>query len=321
MKTQNNKLKDIFNFFSEKKLPNQDFNAASNYWSEEIANFKYIYSEYIPIIHENIIDHAYHITGDHSYKYRKHHKIDKRLKKKFEYFIKKFGDKYFISENLKKGDYGYNDGNYIFNIDTVKYFEIICFLKNYTNLFDELKKRKRLTEIGSGYGGFIKYLNCMNSSYNFQIIDLPEVMIFSLMYLSKFFDLSVKEIAIQSHSEKKLNYLSAHDYHDFKLNDICINVCSFQEMSKEQIENYIKKIKDDCLIFYSFNKEYNTNNNSIGNLKKFFYDKFDNSWEIKDFKFAFDQKGQIKRKIRKLIFNDSNLDYFHFYAQKKNINS
>ena len=60
----------VLPFFKE--LVFDSNNSISNYWSEEINGFEYIF-EASPSIINNLRHHCHHITGELPYEYRDHH--------------------------------------------------------------------------------------------------------------------------------------------------------------------------------------------------------------------------------------------------------
>tara|TARA_A100001015_G_C15026876_1_gene730997 strand:- start:1492 stop:2451 length:960 start_codon:yes stop_codon:yes gene_type:complete len=295
----------------------------SMYWSEELKDFNYIYNFDSERIFEQIRRHCYHLTGELAYQYKDHHKNSKN-KRLIEIYEKlrsiDLNSSVFVGEKKNfLGSFGLNLDNLeddLVNIDILKYYESNIFLKNNTNFYEDINKFDRVIDIGGGWGGYLYTIKRLSKDTKISIIDLPYVLPFSTYYLINYFqtDYSLGKI-----NDSALSFFSYLDYPEniFK-NSALVNTSSFQEMTRSSIKEYIKKfIKNDGRSFYSFNKEFNTNNIELGNLKNLFLNCFKNTeYQI----IIADRKIQSQSKIKKILlrnFKNKNIDYFHFYAYQK----
>ncbi len=100
---------------------------------------------------------------------------------------------------------------------------------------------KSVVEIGAGFGRTCQALMCIKPTIeSYTIIDLPEVLNLSRAYLKKaipeFFD-KIKFVQCSS----DLKNITA---------DLAINIDSFQEMTPETIDSYMKDVISNCDAFY-----------------------------------------------------------------------
>jgi hypothetical protein len=99
--------------------------APSAYWREELETIDYMIDA-SPLILRKLRHHAFHITGIRPYDYRS--KGDNRR----EYFEARLqalralgGDDLLVPESLALGGFGFDIGGRLFNVDTLKFYEVL----------------------------------------------------------------------------------------------------------------------------------------------------------------------------------------------------
>ena len=187
----------------------------------------------------------------------------------------------------KFGEIGWLYDGVIINDDVYSYLERICLM--YENgLIGHLKEKQRVSkalkiiEIGGGFGGLAYYLiNIFNEKVNYSIIDIPESLAFSSIYLSILFPRLFNKIMTHYDNSllknnSQLNFVPNFMSSEIELNDkpvdLVINTLSLSEMSDDQINNYCKLISyliGNSGIFFEQNHQSN-NSGPGGFLPKYF---------------------------------------------------
>lgn len=147
----------------------------------------------------------------------------------------------------------------IVNHDTITYQERINILEEggvlqYLREIQKKKGKLNILEIGGGYGALGFWFQSSFPNIQYTIIDLPESLLFSSIYLSQTCPKSKICFGIEK-SDQGLrfvpNYMSDHLDESF---DLIINTLSMSEMSPFQVKHYAdlmkeKWIKDSGLFF------------------------------------------------------------------------
>ncbi len=243
--------------------------AISDYWLQEINGFEYIF-EASPSIINNLRHHCYHITGEFPYGYRDHHDYNApKFKSKLELLNSILEKDILVPEPEILGGFGHNINGKLINKDTLKYYESLIALEK-NGIFNEIKKIDTpiICEIGAGWGGFTHCLSQTISNSKFIIVDLAETLIFSYLYLSELYpNKQVKLFNYEASSINECDYLLVPSTMFNNINDeidLTVNLCSFQEMTSDQVENYIKKLSNQKSKFiYSLNRDLNKNNSLL----------------------------------------------------------
>ena len=254
----------VLPFFKE--LVFDSNNSISKYWSEEINGFEYIF-EASPSIINNLRHHCHHITGELPYAYRDHHNYNApKFKSKLELLNTLLEKDILVPEPNILGGFGHNINGKLINKDTLKYHESLIALEKY-GLLNEINEINNpvICEIGAGWGGFTHCLSETINNSKFVIVDLAETLIFSYLYLSELYpNKKVKLFNYESNSITDCDFLliPSSKFIDFEDEiDLTVNLCSFQEMTSPQVEEYIKKVSNQKSKFiYSLNRDLNKNN-------------------------------------------------------------
>lgn len=183
------------------------------------------------------------------------------------------------------GEIGWLVGNRIVSWDTCVYQERMALLHE-TGVLHELKERQRargssgqpvrIIEIGGGYGGLAYHLKKYLPGVQYFIIDIPESLIFSSMYLSVLFK-KEKNVCLRCEDEPRSlqqrrpgftfvpNFLFDKVTGSGVQFDLALNTLSMSEMASEQVHYYcegIKKLLAPNGVFF----EQNQDNRHLGKL-------------------------------------------------------
>ena len=127
----------------------------SVYWQEELGTIDYMI-EASPLILRKLRHHAFHITGIRPYDYRS--KGDTRrahFEARLQALREMAGDSLLVPESPALGGFGYDIGGRLFNVDTLKFFEVLIGMER-GGVLAAVRDRERpvVCEIGAGWGGF-----------------------------------------------------------------------------------------------------------------------------------------------------------------------
>ena len=247
----------------------------SFYWSIEAETIAYIY-EATPKLLSRLRDHCLWITGVLSYQYAAHHygsaSMDNLLNRLAELERRK-PDLEVFPERQVLGGFGFPRNGKLYNVDTLKYHEVVIGLK-------EQREINQLTapvfcEIGSGFGGLADTLLNQFSNSKVILIDLPEVMIFAYTFLqvwrsdlkivfqtSGVLDESADVVLIPYEEKESISIPSGYI-------NCLVNTVSFQEMTTKQVEDYLdwsSKLKIPYL--YSLNRDVSNYNVEISSVSQ-----------------------------------------------------
>jgi hypothetical protein len=164
------------------------------------------------------------------------------------------------------GEIGWDVSGVIVNHDTCVYQERINLLYE-AGVFDWLNKRLssrgrlRVLEIGAGYGALAYKIKGLFPAADYWICDLPEALLFSVLYLS----LSRPDCKAAIGEEAPYGFTFIPNYQIEKISgkfDLVINTLSFSEMSEHQLRMYAQKVSE--LIDDGFVFEQNQDNRHMG---------------------------------------------------------
>lgn len=251
---------------------------ASDYWVEEIQGFDYMFNA-TPEIINKLREHCYHITGIHSYGYRKHHSHKMEpFKRKLEILKSMDKDSLFIPENTQLGGFGHDVEGELVNLDTLKFYETALAINSINEFFVKNKHSKLLAvEIGGGWGGFGHVFKELVPNATYVIIDLPQTLLFSSVYLSSLYP--DKNIYVYSEYDFDSIKTDLHKFDfvflpsdiitDFNFDhiDIAINMISFQEMTSDQVIEYLDWLKmSNTSLLYSHNRGKSPHNYQLSDV-------------------------------------------------------
>lgn len=242
--------------------------APSAYWSEELENIEYLLDA-SPLVIEKLRHHCYHVTGVWPYNYRTH-KDRTRLQHalKLQALLALGRPELFVPEPPDLGGFGFEAECGLYNIDTLKYYEVILALDRGAVLspFLERGERRVVAEIGSGWGGFAYQFHRLARNTTYILVDLPELFLYSGTYLlSMFPDASSWFYGVDGSDASEVPWedtdfvfipnTGLQAFQPPRL-DLVINMVSFQEMTTAQVEGYVTLAYElECPFLYSLNRE------------------------------------------------------------------
>jgi hypothetical protein len=244
----------------------------SQYWAEELDNIDYLV-EASPLIVRKLRQHAFHITKIRPYDYRV--KDDGR-RQHFEQRLRALralgGDSLLVPESPALGGFGYDIDGRLFNVDTLKFFEVLIGMER-AGVLAALGPLERpvICEIGAGWGGFVYQFKTIVPRATCVIIDFPELFLFSATYLGTLFPDArllfcgaTEPPTLDGWADADFVFVPntlAHLVSGLPL-DLAVNMVSFQEMTDAQVRGYASIVAAaGCPLIYSLNRErslYNT---------------------------------------------------------------
>ena len=117
-------------------------------------------------------------------------------------------------------------------------------LEEFAFCSDVLIKSDSVCEIGAGFGRTCHTLLSLSNIKNYTIIDLPELLAISELYLSQ---------VLNKEDFDKITFLSADSYEPIGDFDLAININSLQEMPIEIGSAYLELISDKAHFFFTKN--------------------------------------------------------------------
>ena len=257
---------------------NLDEKLKSDYWKYYVKQFKYCFNFNNEDL-KTIRHHTDHITGDFYWRYIPPQVQDfLKLVKVHDELFKNVDPKFLFSDF--DNTFGIEHKGRTVNIDILRYQRVFNEIINNPISLNHLENSKTVCEIGAGYGGFLGQISQIYDDKKYIIIDLPETLFFSYNYLLKKF--KKNEILIFNGDnkidlEKNFKFILVPNYLlneiDLKI-DLFLNMASFQEMTKNNVEEYmefIKKNRNPMLI--SYNRYLNEIANPQGCDLKIFFNK------------------------------------------------
>ena len=245
---------------------------ASAYWTEELENIDYLI-EASPLIVRKLRHHAFHITGIRPYDYRS--KGDGRrehFEARLRALIELGGDALCVPESPTLGGFGYTIDGRLFNVDTLKFLEVLIGMERGGVLSAvRAKQQPVVCEIGPGWGGFAYQFKTLVPGATYVLVDFPELFLYSATYLAAVFPQARLLFAGDGTGAPLDGWRDAdfvfvpHTRADLVRElplDLLVNMVSFQEMTDGQVRGYAGlAAAAGCPLVYSLNRErspYNT---------------------------------------------------------------
>jgi glycosyltransferase involved in cell wall biosynthesis len=239
----------------------------SAYWREKLETIDYMI-EASPLIINKLRHHAFHITGIRPYDYRSKGD-DARVDARREHFEGRLnalrelgGDRLLVPESPALGGFGFEIGGRLFNVDTLKFYEVLIGMER-GGVLAALRQHERpvVCEIGAGWGGFAYQFKTLFPNSTYVIVDVPELFLFSATYLGTLFPeahlafagadetaASDADFVFVPQTQASRDTIGAPD--------LLVNMVSFQEMTDAQVRRYADMASQaGCPFVYSFNRE------------------------------------------------------------------
>ncbi len=175
------------------------------------------------------------------------------------------------------GGFGFEIDGQFFNIDTLKFFEVLIALDKGAVLqeFRGNGERRLVWEIGAGWGGFPYQFKSLCPNVTYVISDFPELFLFSATYLMTAFpgakvafwgeepiDRAGRATGASSTSSS-CRTTSLDEMKPERL-DLTVNMVSFQEMTEAQVAALRRRAYAlNCPFLYSLNRDKSAYNPEI----------------------------------------------------------
>lgn len=251
-----------------------EFSQPSAYWREELANFEYLLDA-SPLIIEKLRHHCFHVTGLRVYDYRTN-KAKDQLATKLRMLDALGHRELRVPESPILGGFGFEIDGQLYNVDTLKFYEALIALKlgGVLGDFSKNSERRIVWEIGAGWGGFAYQFKTLFPHVTYVIVDLPELFLFSGVYLQTAFPDARVFFYRPGHENDLENHWADYDFifiPNIALSvlrpprlDLVVNLVSFQEMTTDQVRTYVQKAYElNCLYLYSLNRDRSLYNNEL----------------------------------------------------------
>ncbi|MEQ1909601.1 MAG: putative sugar O-methyltransferase [Vicinamibacterales bacterium] len=261
--------------------------APSTYWREELENIDYLLDA-SPLILRRLRQHAVHVTNLRAHNFRE--KQGRRL----EAFITRLealralaGDELLVPESPALGGFGFDIDGRLFNVDTIKFYEVLAGMKRAGTLDPfSTGERRVVWEIGAGWGGFAYQFKTLFPNTTYVITDLPELFLFSAVYLMALFpDARVRFVGADTDASSADGWLDADfvfvpntltDVVAAAPIDLTVNMVSFQEMTTAQVREYASiAARAGCRSLYSLNRERSPFNAEISSVSDVLGEQYD----------------------------------------------
>lgn len=238
----------------------------SAYWREELLNFEYMLDA-SPLIIEKLKQHAFHITGVRAYEYRTHaQKLRDGIADKLSGLKELDGGSLLVAEPRELGGFGFEIDGGLFNVDTLKFYEVLIALERGEVLGQFRDGRRRVVmEIGSGWGGFAYHFHTLFPNTSYVLVDLPELFLFSAVYLTSLFPEAkvgfwddAQPFEPQEIADYDFVFVPHTAFPSVRVDEVSlgVNMVSFQEMTTAQVEGYVHGMYElGCTFLYSLNRD------------------------------------------------------------------
>jgi len=251
----------------------------SGYWSGYCKHIEYLMG-LDERFFARLRDHTWHLTGDNYSRYLHPQVLNTRptLEQGFRNIWSRLPPHLHLEE--PETSFGLEIDGRIVNTDLLRYQRLIAAMHE-AHLLGYIKSPQATTlEIGAGYGGFAHQLSsCLGlGPCQYIIVDLPEVLLFSAAYLSihngpssvYLYDANsppkigqvVSDVCTQNSRfilipNYRLDILAGLEL------SFAINIASFQEMTVDQVNNYLTHLNQHLTgTLLSFNRPNNGEANS-----------------------------------------------------------
>jgi len=246
----------------------------SRYWEEEIAGFDYMLDA-SPLVIRKLREHCHHITGLRAYEYRSHHLHQRAaLENKLGALSQRDAHGLLVPESPALGGFGFQIDGQLINLDTLKFYESLLVMDEAGLLApfrEDPGTRRLVVEIGPGWGGFARQFKTLFPNVTYVLVDLPQTFLFSGVYLKSllprastlFLAGEPRRWTIDESADCDFIFAPHTEFFGAQIQrvDLAINIASFQEMTTQQVEAYVRRLRElGCPNVYSHNRDHSPNN-------------------------------------------------------------
>ena len=258
----------------------------SDYWAEELAALEYLLDA-SPLVVDRLRHHTYTVTGLRPYDYRAgKDRARERMAAKLEALVELGGEELLVPESPLLGGFGHEIGGALYNVDTLKFYEVLIGMQR-GGVLDAFRGggHRFVWEIGAGWGGFAYQFKTLFPDVTYLIVDLPELFLFSYTYLSAAFP----GARVLLHGEADGAAPKRWEDYDFVFVpagaldeftppsvELAVNMVSFQEMTGEQVTAYVERAHGlGTRFLYSLNRERSPYNTQLEGVSQVIGGRFD----------------------------------------------
>lgn len=263
----------------------------SSYWRDELDYLDFMLDA-SPIVISKLRHHCFYLTGIRPYDYRQPTTEGKSDRPRFFAakldMLAELGSRdLLVPESPILGGFGYEIDGSLYNVDTIKFFEVMLGMER-AGVLDTLRGAESpvVCEIGSGWGGFAYTFKTLFPDATVVLVDFPELFLFSATYLMTAFpDARVEfwrgpESAARVTGEDRVDFLfvphNQVDSHALPQLDLVVNMVSFQEMRTDQVRNYVRwASRSGSAHLYSLNRDRSPYNTELTNVRDVIAEEYD----------------------------------------------
>jgi hypothetical protein len=251
----------------------------STYWREELDHIDFMIDA-SPIMIDRLRRHCFYVTGIRPFQYREAEQPRQRLN--FEAKLRALADldrsNLLVPEARLLGGFGYEIDGALYNVDTLKFYEVLIALDR-AGALDPFRRPDggTMCEIGPGWGGFAYQFKTLFPRATLVLVDFPELFLFSATYLSTAFPEARIAFWGEPDAEAALTGSEPPDFVFVPHNEIgalapprlglTVNMVSFQEMTTEQVRSYVRWASERRSRLYSLNRDRSGYNPELTNVR------------------------------------------------------
>jgi len=258
----------------------------SRYWAQELDQIDYLIDA-SPLVVRKLRHHAFQITGIRPYDYREAGEKRAFFERRLRALVALAGGStLLVEEHDALGGFGFTIEGRRYNVDTLKFFEVLVGMQRAGVLepFRTTDRRRIVLEIGAGWGGFAYQFKTLFPKTTYVVVDFPELFLFSASYLLTVFP----EAKVRFWQAGQRTFEESEDvdfvfvpvpHVDAVLDarpDLLVNLVSFQEMTTSQVERYTElAAATGCQTLYSLNRDRSVYNDEIESVSAILSRRYD----------------------------------------------
>lgn len=238
----------------------------SAYWSDFCRYFSYMLAlpeEY----YGQLRLHTYHLDGDNyqAFYFGDGHSFRRALG--YDALVAGLPPQYRLSAPAILGEFGHHFDGALVNKAILRFQKTVrtLYLEGVLPQLEAAGKHSHLLEIGGGYGCLALHVKRLLKNATYWMVDLPETLLFAASYLS----LALPEARIHFYDRQNpipsQGRMADHDFvllPNYALRrlqgvafDLALNTASFQEMSADQLDEYLGYLQATAKLLYSSNHD------------------------------------------------------------------
>lgn len=236
-----------------------------------------------PLLLQRLRLHGSHLTGHKidDYRFRRGDRVAAFAAKIAMLESACGGRELFVPEAPELGGFGFEINGALVNIDTLKFWEVMIALEKAAVLEDLRKAPSKdrgmpcriVWEIGASWGGFARVFKTILPHVSFVIVDFPETMLFSALYLKHVFPQARFHFhepgGSDPHWTEDFVFFAHADLKAMQPPrlDLALSVASFEEMTRKDMGGYVETAWNlGAPYLYSLNRERSLDNPQLDSV-------------------------------------------------------